>query len=166
MARFFYTIIHSIKSFDSKDIFQIVCLKNVVMSLFLSPEYYCRFLTLNPKLSTVCLIRVRSTLPVIVACPEARSTSAWSTSGSEASAFSVLVRQWLHLIPSMWIIVVRCDLSLHSPLQEHKGRGVSNNVAFLYLNELSPRNLLYSEFGINACIIPANRKPNSKCGDI
>jgi hypothetical protein len=32
-----------------------------------------------------------------------------------------LVRQWLHLIPSMWIIVVRSDLSLHSPLQEHWG---------------------------------------------
>ena len=62
---------------------------------------------------------------------------------------------------------LRSDIAVGITPQEHKGRGIPNNVAFRTdLNELSPRNLLYSEFGINACIIPANRKPNSKYGDI
>lgn len=61
----------------------------------------------------------------------------------------------------------RKDIAVGITPQEHNGKGMPNSAAYKTdLMLFCARYWLYIFAGMNACIIPARRKPNSRYGDI
>ena len=55
------------------------------------------------------------------------------------------------------------DMAVGITPHEHKGNGVPKMAAFITERKLLPlKNRLYIVLGINACIMPANVKPNKR----
>ena len=55
------------------------------------------------------------------------------------------------------------DIAVGMTPHEHNGNGTPSNDAFITeRNELPPKYLRYSTFGMNACITPASKKPNNR----